>query len=307
MAALETVENGERITLAAAHLIGRSRACHLRLDEASVSGVHAEINWSENAGWQVKDRGSRNGTFLDGKRLEAGESQRLNPGCCLAFGKASVCYRLVEDSRPRLMATSESGTIRVADEHSLLSLPSADCCKVTVYRSEEGEWIVEAAAGVSSAQDQQWVVAGAEAWRLSLPLDPASTLEGTQPAEPGLSQLALCFFVSRDGEHLKLRVRGRDVELELPERTQQFLLLALAKARLRDSNGALPDSEHGWSYRDELSKSLGVTPERLNLWAYRCRREFVALGLRGAAAIIESRPLTRQVRIGLSQLHVSEA
>lgn len=307
MAVLEHVPSGKRHALAATHLIGRSRACQLRIDEASVSGVHAEITWSQRAGWQVKDRGSRNGTFLDEERLKPGESRALYPSCRLAFGKPSICYRLVDASLPRLMATSESGAVRVADEEDLLSLPSADSCLVTVYRGEQDQWMVEAAAGVGPAHDQQWVVAGEEAWRLSLPTNAAYTREATKAGTTPLAELELSFLVSRDGEHVELRMRGENLEVPLPERTSHFLLLALARARLADAEGDLPASEHGWGYRDELGKALGVDPELFNLWVYRCRRQFVALGLRGAAGIIESRPLTRQVRIGLSKLRISEA
>ncbi len=272
-----------------------------------MSGVHAEITWSQRAGWQVKDRGSRNGTFVEQERLKPGESRPLYPGCRLAFGTLSICYRLVDASLPRLMATSESGTVRVADEEGLLSLPSSESCLVTVFLGEQDQWMVEAAATVGPAEDQQWVVAGDEAWRLSLPTNAAHTREATKAATPCLADLELGFQVSRDGEHVELLLRGDGVEVPLPERTSHFLLLALARARRIDGQGDLPESEHGWSYRDELGKALGVDPDLFNLWVYRCRRQFAGLGLRGAAGIIESRPMTRQVRIGLSRLRISEA
>jgi FHA domain len=48
------------------HLIGRGPQCALRLaDKNYVSSQHAVIRWSGN-GWEALDRGSRNGTRLDG-------------------------------------------------------------------------------------------------------------------------------------------------------------------------------------------------------------------------------------------------
>ncbi|MFQ5551511.1 MAG: FHA domain-containing protein, partial [Gemmatimonadales bacterium] len=49
--------------------IGRDVACELFLNSDRVSRVHAEVI-CENGHWWVRDLGSRNGTFLNGGKIE---------------------------------------------------------------------------------------------------------------------------------------------------------------------------------------------------------------------------------------------
>ena len=50
-------------------MIGRESDNFIQLVEPPVSKHHAEIRPSEN-GWCIRDLGSRNGTFVNGKRVE---------------------------------------------------------------------------------------------------------------------------------------------------------------------------------------------------------------------------------------------
>lgn len=66
----------------AALRIGRADDCGLRLDHASISRAHAEL--SEHGGaWQLRDLGSKNGTFVDGTPVA---QARLDHPCWLRFG-----------------------------------------------------------------------------------------------------------------------------------------------------------------------------------------------------------------------------
>jgi len=57
--------------------------------DESVSRRHAEIRWKEDGFWVV-DRGSTNGTWLNGERLPADEPRRLSDGDRVAVGRLSV-------------------------------------------------------------------------------------------------------------------------------------------------------------------------------------------------------------------------
>lgn len=64
-------------------VIGRQNTCQLRIRSGEVSREHCEILVEEGAA-VVKDRGSRNGTFVNGvkvteKRLEAGDLLAVGP------------------------------------------------------------------------------------------------------------------------------------------------------------------------------------------------------------------------------------
>jgi pSer/pThr/pTyr-binding forkhead associated (FHA) protein len=51
-------------------VIGRDPEAHVCIDEPSVSRRHATISTSA-AGAMLRDLGSRNGTFVDGRRIDA--------------------------------------------------------------------------------------------------------------------------------------------------------------------------------------------------------------------------------------------
>ena len=68
-ATLRCESSGELVSLWSGLLVGRSSRCDLILDETSVSGRHAQLTFGQGT-WRVRDLGSRNGTRLDGRRLE---------------------------------------------------------------------------------------------------------------------------------------------------------------------------------------------------------------------------------------------
>ena len=66
-------------------LIGRSNACQVMLDDEQVSRRHAELRLADGS-WTVRDLGSANGTFVNGRRLGANERVPLGPADRLRFG-----------------------------------------------------------------------------------------------------------------------------------------------------------------------------------------------------------------------------
>src|SRR5579875_1615519 len=74
---------GERVPLDRRLVIGRSRACELRLEVPSVSRVHAEIDVTPE-GAVLSDLGSSHGTYVDGRRVE--DSVQLSPGMRIDLG-----------------------------------------------------------------------------------------------------------------------------------------------------------------------------------------------------------------------------
>lgn len=98
---LEVVEGGEgagqRIPLSSARTtIGRKAGNTLVLTDARVSGVHAEVV-QEGGHWVLRDLGSTNGTFLEGRRVE---EVTLSPGDAFALG--GTVLRLLDAEAPAL-------------------------------------------------------------------------------------------------------------------------------------------------------------------------------------------------------------
>ena len=71
---------------------------------AVVSSRHARLVL-EDGQWWVDDLGSRNGTFLNGRRLNAGARQRLNVGDEIGFGATGPKLRVEEAVGRNLAAT----------------------------------------------------------------------------------------------------------------------------------------------------------------------------------------------------------
>jgi hypothetical protein len=66
-------------------LVGRSGACQIVVQDEQVSRQHAELR-RQGDQWVVRDSGSANGTFVNNRRLGAGESVVLRPGDRLRLG-----------------------------------------------------------------------------------------------------------------------------------------------------------------------------------------------------------------------------
>jgi hypothetical protein len=82
------------------------------------------------------------------------------------------------------------------------------------------------------------------------------------------------------------------------------VLLTLARARLEDARTGVAPEERGWIYASRLADMLQYTLERLNLEIFRARSLFAKLGFADATRLIERRTVSRQLRIGVSGLHV---
>ena len=70
-------------------LIGRSPDCQIALSDRFSSGHHAELVLTES-GWKVRDLGSSNGTFVDGKRIPSGQAITLRIGEELKIGSSAI-------------------------------------------------------------------------------------------------------------------------------------------------------------------------------------------------------------------------
>ena len=72
----------------ATYLVGRSPGCHVRLDDNSVSGLHAEVVRLTDGRLYVTDRGSTNGThILRGEAKQPIDQEFLPRTARIRFGE----------------------------------------------------------------------------------------------------------------------------------------------------------------------------------------------------------------------------
>ena len=71
--------------------VGRAEECDLSLERPTVSRHHAVVEESDDR-WFLEDRGSFNGTFLNGTRVQPGVRLPLRHGDRIGFGDETVVF-----------------------------------------------------------------------------------------------------------------------------------------------------------------------------------------------------------------------
>lgn len=120
--------------------IGRSKDNDVVVRDPMLSRHHAELVFGEQ-GWTVRDLGSRNGTFLNGEKVE--EAAPLTDGDAVRMGGARLLVGAsAESSGAALAISGESPTIRTV--HAISVTPSPEM--------SQSRLLVEAAREVASSR-----------------------------------------------------------------------------------------------------------------------------------------------------------
>ncbi len=305
MAELRSSDGATRRVLLSQHLVGRSPECALRLASSYVSAQHALIRWHERS-WQLLDRGSRNGTRLDGVAVEPGRPYRLSKGSLISFGHPDETWLVAETQAPAPMAVDLEDGSALFPAHGLLGLPNGSAPELTLFSELEGVWKVELPDGtVRSLNDGETLECAGRRFRFCASRASDATASVARPNERGIPKLH--FRVSSDEEFVEVALVDGSRRVALGARGHNYLLLTLARSYLIDSERGIPEGSRGWADKDSLAEGLRMTPQQIDGEVFRIRRHFSQHGLSEAATIIERRPRTRQIRIGIRELEIERA
>ncbi|HEX8101646.1 MAG TPA: FtsK/SpoIIIE domain-containing protein [Solirubrobacteraceae bacterium] len=95
---------GQAVRIGDSATIGRLSTNDVVLDAPRVSRRHCQLRRTGPGAFTVTDAGSANGTFVDGRRLHAGESAALGPGTVVEVGAVAFTVRAFElGDRPRAL------------------------------------------------------------------------------------------------------------------------------------------------------------------------------------------------------------
>ena len=304
MAQLREMNGGRAAILQPEHLIGRSPQCTLQLAPGYVSAQHALIRWN-GSGWRLLDRGSRNGTHLNGKLVEPGQDVPLDLGAVIAFGHPNERWTLVDIGAPQPSAMRVDTLECVESVDGVIGLPSAENPACVLYRKADGVWLLELPNQSTLPIDDgaTFQVANVK-WRFCCPRALGTTTSAY--VESDLAQAKLLFRVSSDEEFVEVSLQHGNRLLALGARQHNFLLLTLARARLADIAANLPEVDCGWVYKEQLAQGLLVTAQQVDGEVFRIRRHFGHHGVPEAATIIERRAGTTQLRIGMARLQITK-
>jgi hypothetical protein len=303
MALLCEIATARTITLEPEHTVGRALTCSLRLEPVVVSAQHALIR-HDGHGWVLRDLASLNGTWLDGRRIQAGQEQALRKGQRMAFGSQGAEWEVTDDSAPAVMVIPLDDGAPIVIQGHLLALPSADDPRAMVYRGMGDSWMLEEgdAPAVTLANLRVFHCAG-RAWRFSCPDNVRATTRTEFRRDILLGDLTLEFIVSLDEEHVAVRGRYGDRVVELGERVYHYLLLTLARARLEDARNGVPEASCGWVDVEALCRNSTVTRGQINVDVFRVRQHFIENAVLDGVGVIERRP--GQLRISTGHVTIS--
>lgn len=288
--------------LRAEHLVGRSTRSDLCINADHISAQHAAIRWNGEK-WEVRDLGSRNGTRVNGVPLAQSQAEVLQQGSKLSFGSETEMWELVDASPPAVMAVSLETEAVVLPDGDILAIPSSSSPEIVLFRGEQATWEREEVDGsFVTVRDQDRLVTRNGRWQFCCPHVVART--SSLADRPNLTSIGLELRVSLDEEHVEATVLMQDRRLSLGARAHHYLLLTLARHRLEDQGLGHPPSACGWIYVEDLLAALRISPEQLNLDVFRIRQQFGSLGFARPVEVIERRPRTRQLRLGLGNLSV---
>ncbi|MDI1475430.1 FHA domain-containing protein [Polyangium sp. y55x31] len=300
MGTLKNESTQDYITLGVRCLIGRHSGCDVRVDERRVSAEHASLHWTGGR-WELRDLGSRNGTLVGGHRLSPGERVPLAEGTAFSLGGASLTFVLTDGSPPGAAARHDPSGARRAASGGMLLLPDEELPLVSVFEDAEGKWVAESGDDVQPVEDRQVITIAGESWTLELPPRDTETWQ-SDIKSPMLENIHLRLAVSQNEEQVTATVVMGGREAELPSRTHHYLLVTLARAWLEDRDAAA--AKRGWLGREALCRMLATDLNKLNVDIHRARKQLAVLGVQNAAGLVERRPSTGEIRIGVRSVEV---
>jgi predicted component of type VI protein secretion system len=227
MAILKHTLTGREVPLPHHTLVGRSPDADLQIDDRRISSEHAVIVWNESS-WELKDLASRNGTVVNGHRVDPGTRVPLKEGASLRFGSPAEHWVVESITPPDVVAIGVGSGEVIQGEHGLLALDEH-----TTLLTEDGiTYFLEVDGQRQAVADRHVVDLLDRRFRLSIP-PPRSEDSRTITVERALvhNEVTFQFSVSPDEEYVQITLKGPGLVKPLRPRSFDYMLLALARAR----------------------------------------------------------------------------
>ena len=299
MGILRNSKTKETIYLKSHHIFGRNREkADTALPNKDISQIHASVRWN---GWQwLLTDFSRNGTWIDGDRIVSGEKIELKEGTTIRFSSLGGSDWVLIDQAPPanvLVPLEGNGPVVILDRFH--GLPNEAQPDISIYLSQQGDWVYENENGVHPLKNGDIIDHSEGGWRFFC-AEPVDMTISRKMAKT----IKFLFQVSMDEEHVFLKVQVDQTVIDLGERAHHYMLLTLARQRLKDAmDGADPDTQ-GWIETDRLAHMLGLDQRHLNIQIHRSRKQIndALNALQNSPHVIERR--SGGLRFGYSGFHI---
>jgi hypothetical protein len=278
MAFLFDVNTERYIPLAPHHTIGRlANRVDTCLDRPYVSKLHATIEWRDGF-WYLKNLGL-NGTYINGERLQQGDSQLLVLGDAIVLAEPNDPALKVLDLSPPTdilwpLASKQPPEPLALSRYHLL--PDEENPEISLFL-EDQQWYFEpvTAQGEPVAQPLEsggLLTFGNQQWRL-IRAQIYGPTEARSPSADKISQFEFVFDLSLDEESTHLSLQREQQKIDLGERSHHYLLLLLARHREADVQRGFDSNAQGWVYTTQLAAELGMDNIHMNIHIYRARKQ----------------------------------
>jgi hypothetical protein len=254
------------------------------------------IRW-RNGRWMLSDH-SRNGTYVDGRQLAAGEPFPLEIGAELRLGRGqAVAWRVQDLAEPVdvLVPPDSRQPVIALAPHNLL--PSSEAPELCIYQARPGLWMLEQNEETRALKDGDRLQVGSAGLHRFLA---AAPMDDTQVAEIARDAAAPCLVMrlSLDEEHASLEVKDGTARTDLGERSHHYCLATLARRRKADQERGIEPGAQGWLGSAELARMLGMEATHLNIQIFRAREQLMTAlpGIAALSRLIERR--RGELRIG---------
>ncbi|OED39574.1 hypothetical protein AB832_03960 [Flavobacteriaceae bacterium (ex Bugula neritina AB1)] len=266
------------VVLKTQHVFGRNKhnACTF-IPDKDVSNSHATIFW-KNGCWYIQDH-SRNGTLINGKQL-IHQVTKLRKGDTLQYGKNQTTkWEFVDTDMPT------GYLISLKDKDKILSLPTAmdfmkgSATEITFFCTKDLQWKVEKEGKVIDLVHGLKLHFNNEEWMFIENTNIDETLDYGHI----INQSYFQFTLSADEERIQVKIITNELELDLGERVHNYLLLALARKRLIDSDLEYVFNDQGWIDIDVLASDMSkefnkeIDDYYLNVQIHRLRKQLNGL------------------------------
>ncbi len=282
MALLKLLDSDTLIYLKPVHIFGRDPSvADTVLDHDSCSRMHCVMRWQAGM-WFVTDE-SRNGCYVNGKRIAKGSGVNLTNNDVLTIGKnEDVKWVMANDHAPKpiLLAQDGKSYIELSD---LNILPNEERPECQILKQGES-WVFEHNEDHQTIKEKFECNIDGKQWVFF----PNDLIQETKFYEKISDEKPkLCFHVSRNEEHIQLTFELGGKCFDLGHKTHHYLLLEMARHQLEDSTTSV--KELGWMSNELLLNNMRIDINHLNIQIYRARAALKKCSSQGGQQLIERR------------------
>ncbi len=272
MAIIKNNQTGEIVYLNTQHTFGRNRnIANTYLSGQDVSQSHALISW-RGSDWYLQDY-SRNGTLVNGEYIN-NTTVKLAKGNAIQFGEQeSSLWKLIDVGSPSSYLRPLDMNDEIIELSSCYAFPNEEKPEALIY-PEDDVWKIEKhGRPVALVHDHTYTINDKEYVFVE-----NNVLEDTMDNGHIVNNAYYQFTLSSDEEHIHIKIVTQNQEVDLGERVHNYMLLALVRKKLQDSQNGLVDIDQGWmaieDLLDDMSKEFRKELDvyYLNLKIYRLRK-----------------------------------